>query len=105
MISGSLEKKYYKIGEVCKAAGIKPHVLRYWEREIKSLRPDRSLKNQRLYTSDTLEKILKVKAMLDQGYKLEIVMKKIHEARTECAEDSLALLKNDLQRLKSLLDY
>ena len=33
------KKEYYSIGEVCEITGLKPHVLRYWETQFKSLMP------------------------------------------------------------------
>jgi DNA-binding transcriptional MerR regulator len=99
------DKRYYKIGEVCKLAGIKPHVLRYWEKEIKNIRPDRSLKNHRLYSSETMEKILKIKKMVDEGYKLDSARKKLYGYIPPDIDGILNDLKNDLQKVKTLLEY
>ena len=35
----SQERLYYRIGEVSRITGIKPHVLRYWESEFKVIKP------------------------------------------------------------------
>ncbi len=100
------EKRYFKIGEVCKIADIKPHVLRYWEKEIKDIRPERSLKNQRLYSKGSLEKIIKIKSLLDNGYRLEVIKKSLSSKRLE--EDKLILfleeIKRNLQRIRNLLE-
>ena len=33
------DKLYYRIGEVCRITGVKPHVLRYWESQFRFLNP------------------------------------------------------------------
>jgi hypothetical protein len=36
------DKLYYKIGEVSRITGVKPHVLRYWESEFREIKPYKS---------------------------------------------------------------
>ena len=40
------DKLYFKIGEVAGIADVKPHVLRYWESEFPSIRPQKSRSGQ-----------------------------------------------------------
>lgn len=56
-------KKYYRIGEVSQLTGVEPHVLRYWEKEFKQIRPHR-VANQRLYRQEDLIVIEKIKELL-----------------------------------------
>lgn len=58
------QKLYYRIGEVAELAGVKPHVLRYWETEFGFLSPEKSDGNQRTYTRRDLEKVLTIKRLL-----------------------------------------
>jgi DNA-binding transcriptional MerR regulator len=58
------DKLYFKIGEVARITGVKPHVLRYWESEFKVVRPIKSKSNQRLYRKKDVESILMIKNML-----------------------------------------
>lgn len=60
------QKLYYRIGEVSDIAGVKPHVLRYWETEFGFLSPAKNEGNQRLYTRQDLEKVLTIKKLLYQ---------------------------------------
>ncbi|TLM62528.1 MAG: MerR family transcriptional regulator [Deltaproteobacteria bacterium] len=63
------DKLYFKIGEVAELTGIKPHVLRYWESEIGSIRPTKNRHQQRLYRQRDIELILRLKDLLySQGY-------------------------------------
>jgi len=57
------DKLYYRIGEVCRITGVKPHVLRYWEQEFK-LHPERFGGTQRRYRQEDLETILTIKKLL-----------------------------------------
>jgi len=50
MQSRELVKLYYRIGEVSEIVGVQPHVLRYWETEFRSIRPQKSSKGQRVYS-------------------------------------------------------
>ena len=60
------QKLYYRIGEVAEIAGVKPHVLRYWESEFGFLSPHKDEANQRLYTAKDLQKILTIKKLLHE---------------------------------------
>jgi DNA-binding transcriptional MerR regulator len=57
-------KLYYRIGEVAGLVGVEPHVLRYWETEFRSVRPQKSAKGQRIYSRRDVETLLKVKDLL-----------------------------------------
>jgi DNA-binding transcriptional MerR regulator len=57
-------KLYYRIGEVAGIVGVEAHVLRYWETEFRSIRPQKSAKGQRVYTRRDVETLLKVKELL-----------------------------------------
>jgi DNA-binding transcriptional MerR regulator len=62
-------KLYYRIGEVANIVGVEPHVLRYWETEFRSIRPQKSKKGQRVYSRRDVEKLLRVKDLLyAQGF-------------------------------------
>ena len=55
------DKQYFKIGEVAEIAGVEPYVLRYWETEFKSIRPEKTRSNQRLYRRRDVETVLTIK--------------------------------------------
>lgn len=57
-------KLYYRIGEVSQIVGVEPHVLRYWETEFRSIRPQKSRKGQRVYSRRDVDKLLRVKDLL-----------------------------------------
>jgi DNA-binding transcriptional MerR regulator len=57
-------KPFFKIGEVAKIIGVKPHVLRYWESEFPSLRPKKNPSGQRIYAKADIEAIVEIKNLL-----------------------------------------
>lgn len=79
-------KLYYRIGEVSDIVGVEPHVLRYWETEFRSIRPQKSRKGQRIYSRKDVEKLLTVKDLLyTHGFTIAGARKKLREGGAEPA--------------------
>jgi DNA-binding transcriptional MerR regulator len=73
-------KLYYRIGEVAELVGVEPHVLRYWEREFRNIRPTKSAKGQRVYSRRDVENLQRVRELLyGQGFTIAGAKKKLHE--------------------------
>ena len=80
MQSRELIKLYYRIGEVSDIVGVQPHVLRYWETEFRTIRPQKSSKGQRVYSRRDVEKLLRVKDLLkNQGFTIAGARKRLSE--------------------------
>ena len=62
--SGLPDKPYFKIGEAARLCAVKPYVLRYWETEFKSVRPQKTKSQQRLYRKRDVELLLKIRLLL-----------------------------------------
>ncbi len=58
------DKLYFRIGEVSRLSGVKPHVLRYWETEFPAIAPKKSGSGHRLYRRKDVELILEIKRLL-----------------------------------------
>ena len=83
-----LVKLYYRIGEVAQIVGVQPHVLRYWETEFRTIRPQKSHKGQRVYSRRDVEKLLKVKDLLkNQGFTIAGAKKKLRDPEPEPVAD------------------
>lgn len=79
-------KLYYRIGEVAEIVGVEPHVLRYWETEFRSIRPQKSRKGQRIYSRRDVDKLLKVKDLLyTHGFTIAGARKRLRETGLEPA--------------------
>ena len=115
------ERLYYRIGEVSRITGLKPHVLRYWESEFKAIKPFKSGSLQRLYRRKDLDLILKIQKLLyEEGFTIAGAKKKIRdleraenvrtrlrlvERRPEIdAHELLAAVREELKRIRAMLE-
>ncbi|MBW6520441.1 MAG: MerR family transcriptional regulator [Desulfoarculaceae bacterium] len=107
------DKLYFKIGEVSKLAGLAAHVLRYWESEFPTIRPQRANSQQRLYRRVDVETILRIKELLhEQGYTIAGARKflesgqkvKTHPLLPQNEAGCLELIKSELREMSSLLN-
>lgn len=110
-------KIYYRIGEVARITGVKPHVLRYWESEFKEIKPIKSRSLQRLYRKKDVQLIFHIKRLLyEEGYTIAGARARIREVtrgdRKQIAMDfdkkkleKIVLdLKTELQGIKEILE-
>ena len=74
-------KLFFRIGEVASLVGVEPHVLRYWEREFRSIRPTKSAKGQRVYSRKDVENLLRVRDLLYRdGFTIAGAKKRLQRA-------------------------
>jgi DNA-binding transcriptional MerR regulator len=111
--SGIPDKAFFKIGEASRLVGVKPYVLRYWETEFRSLRPQKTKSQQRLYRRSDVELLLKIRHLLyDKRYTIEGARSRLrgqgHDeeavpvpppAAPEIAPETLRKIKQGLQDL------
>jgi DNA-binding transcriptional MerR regulator len=65
-------KMYLRIGEVARLLEVKPHVIRFWESEFKSLRPRKSSTGQRVFSRRDVERLTMIKHLLySQGFTID----------------------------------
>lgn len=77
-------KLYYRIGEVADIVGVEPHVLRYWETEFRSIRPQKSRKGQRIYSRKDVDRLLQVKDLLyTHGFTIAGARKRLRQVGQE----------------------
>ncbi|MBW1973250.1 MAG: MerR family transcriptional regulator [Deltaproteobacteria bacterium] len=97
------EKLYYKIGEVSKITGLKPHVLRYWESEFKVIRPYKGKSHQRLYRRSDLEIIMEIKKLLyDEQFTIAGAKKQISKMLYNKKERQMKLRFKDDETKEAL---
>lgn len=96
-------KLYYRIGEVAGLVGVEPHVLRYWETEFRSIRPQKSAKGQRIYSRRDVETLLKVKDLLyAHRFTIAGARRKLREGGVEPVAPEAASVE-DVTRLRETL--
>ncbi|WP_232491979.1 MerR family transcriptional regulator [Novosphingobium kaempferiae] len=84
------------IGEVAKALGIRPHVLRYWEEQFPSLQPIKRSGNRRYYRPEDIALIVDIDRLVHrEGYTLRGAAKAIDTKSTgEVQSNSIADANN-----------
>jgi len=81
-------KLYFRIGEVAELVGVEPHVLRYWEREFRTIRPSKSAKGQRVYSRRDVENLMRVRELLyKEGFTIAGAKKKLLHAEPTTDKD------------------
>lgn len=58
------DKSCYKFNEVTSISGVKPYVLRFWESEFEQIQPTVSEAGHKIYSSEDLDYIQKIKNLL-----------------------------------------
>ena len=97
-------KLYYRIGEVAGIVGVEPHVLRYWETEFRSVRPQKSAKGQRIYSRRDVETLLKVKDLLyAHRFTIAGARRKLREGGIEPAAPDAGVSSEEAQRMRDAL--
>ena len=101
-----LNKSYYTIGEVSRAAGVQQHVLRNWEKEIGFLKPKKKDSGHRLYTKKDLEIALRIKELLyDELYTIKGAKKQLwYELKRNKIPSFPTIIKRMKNDLIGLLD-
>jgi DNA-binding transcriptional MerR regulator len=101
-------KLYFRIGEVAGLVGVEPHVLRYWERAFRSIRPSKSAKGQRVYSRRDVENLMRVRELLyGRGFTIAGAKKQLREKGVEpqepkeTAEVDHSRVRHQLETLKA----
>jgi DNA-binding transcriptional MerR regulator len=108
------KKVYYSIGEVCELAGLKAHVLRYWENQFNTLKPGKNRAGNRVYRSRDVEVVLLIRHLLyEKRYTIDGANQKLTEmrrggelkeaAKTKVAGEFLSGIKRELEELRDVL--
>jgi DNA-binding transcriptional MerR regulator len=59
-------RPFFKIGEAARICALKPFVLRYWETEFRSLKPEKTRSGQRLYRREDVVLLLRIRELLHE---------------------------------------
>jgi len=65
------DRLYFRIGDVARICSVEPYVLRFWETQFPSLKPNKGGTGQRLYRRREVELALRIKQLVhNEGYTL-----------------------------------
>ncbi|MEA3368891.1 MAG: MerR family transcriptional regulator [Candidatus Ratteibacteria bacterium] len=94
------KKLYYTLAEAGNFLRVKPHVLRYWDREFKVKQRRKNKKQFQKYHRDDLKKFLEIKSCLyEKLYSVAGAKKKLAEKKRK-AVDKDADYRGLLRRVK-----
>ena len=97
------DKLYFRIGEVVEIVGVEPHVLRYWETEFRSIRPEKSRRGQRVYSRHDVDTLLRVKELLyGHRYTIAGAKRKLRTDGTEPVDEADPVLQQ-VKQLRAAL--
>ena len=96
-----LDKKYYSISEVSELCSVKPHTLRFWESEFKTLKPKTRKGNRRYYQKDDIQMIRKIQDLLyKEGLTIAGVKRKLSPGKKDqSSNESSENILEDLEKL------
>jgi DNA-binding transcriptional MerR regulator len=98
------DKPFFKIGEAARLCALKPYVLRYWESEFHSIKPQKTRSGQRLYRRQDVELVLRVRHLLyDQRFTIEGARTRLRElGHDEAAPLPLPPPEVDVETMRKL---
>ena len=68
----TVERLYWSIGEVAEQMGVNTSLIRYWEKEFGMIRPKRTGRGDRMYTSKDIDLLKRIKLLVkEQGFTLQ----------------------------------
>jgi len=103
------DKLYFRIGEASQVVGVKPYVLRYWEKEFTAIKPEKSKSKQRLYRRADVVLFCQIKHLLHEerftieGCRKKIAEPKVKEAVDNSGPDCIAHLKSEILAVRSMI--
>lgn len=110
MSEDSRLKLYYNIREVAAMVGIPEHTLRFWEKEIPTLKPRKTAGGARLYTQQDIELVRLIHHLVkDQGLTIKAARARLKTSKQQVVDRQAIVgrLKNiraELMEIKCKLD-
>ena len=97
-------KRFFRIGETSRIIGVKPYVLRYWEKEFQIIRPKRADSKQRTYQREDIETIREIKKLLyEERLTIDGAKKRLKSGKKVSAAPPDPLLKEIKEELTQIL--
>jgi len=97
-------KHFFRIGETSRIIGVKPYVLRYWEKEFQSIRPKRADSRQRTYQREDIETIGEIKKLLyEEKLTIDGAKKRLKSGKKVSSAPPDTLLKEIKEELSQIL--
>lgn len=105
-----ITKLYYSISEVAEIFGVNASLIRFWEKEFDSIKPQKNKKGNRMFTESDIKSFKEIfKLVREQGYTLQGAQNRINENKKkptntlEIAKSSNQIIVNNLLAIKNSL--
>ncbi|MFN3567730.1 MAG: MerR family transcriptional regulator [Caldimicrobium sp.] len=72
---------FVPLKEACKLLSVKPHIIDYWIKRIPEIKPVKVGK-RKFFKKEQMELLIQIKKLLDEGYTLEGIRKKLFSYAT-----------------------
>ncbi len=110
-----VEEKFYTITQASRLTGVKPHVLRYWEKEFSWLSPKKNSAGRRVYSDHDIELArLILRLVHEDGYSIQGARKRIKALYSRSEQmalplsganaDALDEIKNEIREVLRILE-
>ena len=94
------EKKYFSISEASSLCGLRPHTLRFWEKEFSQLKPTIRKGRRRLYQKEDILLVRKIRKLLkEEGLTIQGAKRKLSSQRSQEDFSSKNEIIEDLEEL------
>ena len=112
----SNQNSFFTISKTSEIVGVQSHVLRFWEKKFSSINPKKSLSGRRFYSSNDIDKLLKIKKLLyEDGFTIKgavgIIDKNneqngvnVNDAKNMKLHKSINLIQQGLNLIKKNID-
>ena len=100
------EKLYYNIGEVAQAFGVKPSLIRFWEKEFQIINPKKTQSGTRKFSAKDIEKFDLIYTLVkEKGFTLEGAKKQLKKGNKSSLDvlKKLQKIRQELLRIKAEL--
>lgn len=106
----NLTKLYYSIGEVAEMFEVNTSLIRFWEKEFKTIHPKKNKKGNRMFTPKDIEQLRVIYHLLkERGFTIEGAKKKLKDNKEETINttelvNKLRYVRAELEKIKNQLE-
>ena len=106
----TLTKLYYSIGEVAEMFEVNTSLIRFWEKEFKTIQPKKNKKGNRMFTPKDIEQLRVIYHLLkERGFTIEGAKRKLKDNKEEIINttelvNKLRYVRAELEKIKNQLE-
>ena len=95
---------FYTISKASELIGVKPHVLRFWEKKIQLAKPNKMLNGRRYYSSTDIKNLLFIKKLLYvEGFTIKGVINLIDKKNSNSVQNEEFYTNKKILEIKNLI--